>query len=103
MEKVPASSIAAIPLSDVACHIGSGVRGAWRLGLHHGLFCAVCRSALMVIQLVLGVMSLTVMVIVAVAIAIEKMAPRGEQIARWIGAASIVGGVVLLARSIFIR
>ena len=87
------------PLSLVAGHMGKGTWGAWTLGLHHGVFCAACCWALMMIQLVLGVMSLGVMVLVAVAIAVEKMAPRGDLIARMIGVLSILGGLVLLGRS----
>lgn len=88
------------PLFMVACHAGKGARGAWRLGLHHGLFCLACCWALMAIQLVLGIMSLGVMVLIAVAIAIEKMAPRGDLIARVIGVLSILGGAMLLIRSL---
>lgn len=90
------------PLSMVAGHMGHR-GGAWQLGLHHGLFCAICCGGLMIIQLVLGVMSLTAMVLVAVAIAVEKMAPGGERIARGIGVASILGGIYILARTLAIR
>ena len=80
------------PLELVAQHLG-GARGAFRLGLHHGAFCAACCWALMLIQLVLGVMSLTVMVAVAVVIAFEKLLTRGETVARVIGTISVLAGI----------
>jgi predicted metal-binding membrane protein len=54
----------------------------------------------MLIQLVLGVMNLTVMVAVAVVIALEKLLPKGEWLARAIGLASIVAGLVIASRSV---
>ena len=54
----------------------------------------------MLIQLALGVMSLPVMAGVAVLIALEKLAPRGELLAKVIGAAAMVAGIVLVARAL---
>jgi predicted metal-binding membrane protein len=88
------------PLTLVARHLHGDRFGALRLGIHHGTFCAACCWALMLIQLVLGVMNLTVMVAVAVVIALEKLLPKGEWLARAIGLASIVAGVVIAARSV---
>jgi predicted metal-binding membrane protein len=88
------------PLTLVADHLHGGRFGALRLGIHHGAFCAACCWALMVIQLVLGIMNLTVMVAVAVVIALEKLLPRGEWLARATGAAAIVAGVVIAALSV---
>jgi predicted metal-binding membrane protein len=88
------------PLLLVAHHLHGGWRGALRLGLHHGAFCAACCWALMLIQFVLGVMNLAVMVIVGVIIALEKLLPRGEMVARLTGLASILGGIFLAAISI---
>jgi predicted metal-binding membrane protein len=44
-------------------------------------------------------MDLRAMAVVAVAIAIERLAPSGERVARTIGALAVVAGLVLLARS----
>jgi predicted metal-binding membrane protein len=87
------------PLALVAHHLDGGWRGALALGLHHGAFCAACCWALMLIQLVLGVMSLAVMVVVALVIALEKLLSHGEMVARFAGAASILSGIVLAAMS----
>ena len=77
-----------------------GVWGGFRVGLHHGAFCAACCWALMLMQMVLGVMNLAVMAGVAVIIATEKLWKRGPLLARLIGTISIVVGMILVARSI---
>jgi predicted metal-binding membrane protein len=77
-----------------------GFFGALRIGIHHGVYCAACCWALMVIQIVLGVMNLGVMTAVAAVIAGEKLLKRGPILARATGAAAIAIGAVLLARSL---
>ncbi len=79
-------------------HIGEGWRGALRLGLYHGAFCAACCWALMLIQLVVGVMSVPAMVAVATVIAIEKLLRRGEWVARVLGLAALAAGAGVLLR-----
>ena len=87
------------PLSLVAGHLHGGGFGALRLGIHHGTFCAACCWALMLIQIVLGVMNLTVMVAVAVVIALEKLLIRGEWVAKATGFAAIAGGLAMAANA----
>ena len=77
-----------------------GARGGFRVGLHHGAFCAACCWALMLMQLILGVMNIAVMAVVAAIIAVEKLWKRGPLLARMVGAISIVAGLVLMFRSI---
>lgn len=84
------------PLSLVARHLHPGWRGAIALGAHHGLFCTGCCWALMLMQLVIGVMNLGAMAAVAVVIALEKLLARGPVIARLVGTASIVAGLWFL-------
>jgi predicted metal-binding membrane protein len=88
------------PLTLVANHLHGGRFGALRLGIHHGAFCAACCWALMLIQLVLGVMNLTVMVAVAVVITLEKLLSKGEWVAKVAGLAAIAAGVVIAALSV---
>jgi predicted metal-binding membrane protein len=88
------------PLTLVAHHLRGGRFGALCLGVHHGAFCAACCWALMLIQLVLGVMNLPVMVAVAIVIALEKLLTRGEWLAKATGLAAIALGIVLSARSL---
>ena len=83
------------PLLLVAHHLHGGWRGALRLGIHHGMFCAACCWGLMLIQLVLGVMNVSVMAGVALVIALEKVLPRGEVVARVAGYGAVLGGAGL--------
>jgi len=67
-----------------------GARGAFRMGLLHGLLCLGCCWALMALLFVGGVMNVPWVAALAVAVAIEKLAPRGERIANLLGAGLIV-------------
>ena len=89
------------PLSVVAHHLYGGWRGALVLGIRHGAFCTACCWALMLIQLVLGVMNLAVMVVVGVVIALEKLVPSGELVARVVGSVVILCGLALAISSVF--
>ena len=88
------------PLMFLAHAYKPGVWGGFSMGLHHGAFCAACCWALMLMQMVLGVMNLAVMAIVAVIIATEKLWKRGPLLARLVGISSIIVGIVLVVRSI---
>lgn len=77
-----------------------GLRGAFRLGLHHGAFCAACCWALMLIQMILGVMNLAIMILIAAIIGTEKLWKRGPTLARAVGVCTIAGGIVLIAASL---
>jgi predicted metal-binding membrane protein len=84
------------PLFFLAHAYRRGAWGAWRVGVHHGAFCAACCWALMAMQMLLGVMSLVVMASVAAVIAAEKLWRRGPQLARLVGLASIAAGIFLI-------
>jgi predicted metal-binding membrane protein len=75
-----------------------GYGGAVRVGIIHGAFCAACCWALMLIQMILGLMNLGIMIVVAAVIAIEKLWSRGLVFARLAGIASIAAGIFLLAK-----
>ncbi|HKE93434.1 MAG TPA: DUF2182 domain-containing protein [Povalibacter sp.] len=72
---------------------------AWRHGVRLGLHCSYCCAGLTAILLVIGVMDLRAMAVVTIAITIERLAPRGEHVARAIGAVVVVAGVLLIARA----
>jgi predicted metal-binding membrane protein len=72
---------------------------AWRHGLRHGVHCSFCCVGLMAILLVIGVMDLRAMAAVAVAIAVERLAPAGECVARAVGAVVLLTGFFLIARA----
>ncbi|MCU1343309.1 MAG: hypothetical protein JWN92_2732 [Candidatus Acidoferrum typicum] len=77
-----------------------GLWGGFRVGLHHGAFCAACCWALMLMQMVLGVMNLAVMAAVAAIIATEKLWKRGPLLARLVGISSVIVGIILIVRAI---
>lgn len=85
------------PVSILSRHLSTSRRGALRLGLIHGGFCVGCCWGLMLMQLVLGIMSLVAMVLVASVIAAEKLLPHGETIAKITGAVAIVAGIATMA------
>lgn len=71
-----------------------GLRGAAAMGVRHGLFCLGCCWALMGLLFVGGAMNLGWVAALAVAVGIEKMAPRGETVALVLGGALLAGGVL---------
>jgi predicted metal-binding membrane protein len=75
----------------------ANARTAWRHGLRLGLHCLRCCAGLTAVLLVVGVMDLRAMVLVAVAITAERLAPAGERVARALGAVIIGCGVYLIA------
>jgi predicted metal-binding membrane protein len=72
---------------------------SWQHGLHFGRHCALCCTPLMAALLVLGVMNLWVMLAVAIAITVERVAPRPVVWARVTGAAILAIGSVLLLQT----
>lgn len=85
---------------ELACGHESGMAAgpAWRHGLRFGLQCGACCGNLMVVPLVLGVMDLRAMAAVTIAISVERLAARGERLARAIGVVIVGSGMFLIAR-----
>lgn len=69
-----------------------GARGAWVMGLRHGLLCLGCCWALMVLLFVGGVMNLGWIAAIAVLVALEKLAPGGARLAAVLGAGLLAAG-----------
>lgn len=76
-----------------------GVRGAFVMGLRHGLHCLGCCWALMALLFVGGAMNLAWIAAVSFAVAAEKTAPQGARIARVLGAVLIAAGAARLGMS----
>jgi predicted metal-binding membrane protein len=87
------------PLEFFARHAIRTRLDSWRFGLHHGAYCAACCWGLMVIQLALGIMSIPLMALIALAILLEKQWRHGERLARVIGAVSLAAGAFLVLRA----
>ena len=87
------------PLELFASHPIRHPSDSWRFGLHHGAYCAACCWGLMVIQLVLGIMSVPLMAAVALIILLEKQWRYGETLARVVGAATLAAGIFLFLQA----
>ena len=71
-----------------------GIKGAWIMGLRYGWYCLGCCYALMLLLFVGGAMNLAWVGALTIAVAIEKIHPLGEGIARFLGAGLIFTGVL---------
>jgi predicted metal-binding membrane protein len=74
-----------LPLLFLGHHWRDGLGGALLLGAHHGLYCAGCCAALMVVLLVVGVMNVGWMVALSALIYLEKVLPAGGLVGRLAG------------------
>lgn len=73
-----------------------GARGAFVMGLRHGLICVGCCWALMALLFVGGVMNLPWIAALSLAVAIEKLARNGQRMAASLGLALLAAGAVRL-------
>jgi predicted metal-binding membrane protein len=73
---------------------------AWRHGIRLGLHCTCCCAGLTAVLVVMGIMNLSAMAVVAVAITVERFAPDGKRVAQAIGVMVVGTGLVLLARAV---
>lgn len=78
------------PLGFLLGEWRAGARGAFVMGLRHGLLCVGCCWALMALLFVGGVMNLAWIAALSLVVAVEKLAPGGERLA-------VALGVILLA------
>ena len=83
---------------------GAAVRGdlagAWRHGLMLGVRCVRCCLGLTIALLVVGAMDLGAMAFATAAISAERLAPRGERIARISGVVLLAAGLGMLGRAV---
>lgn len=86
------------PLSLLAAEHREGAGGAFALGTEHGTYCLGCCWALMLLLFAGGVMSLAVILTLTALVAVEKLAPFGEQSARVSGALLVAAAVWVYVR-----
>lgn len=81
------------PVGFMMSHWQEGGRGAFNMGIHHGIFCLGCCWFLMGLMFVAGVMSLVWMAAIAVYILLEKVVPQGAwgNVVTWAAGAGMVG------------
>lgn len=87
------------PLGFVMAHWRGGHRGAWRMGVHHALYCIGCCWLFMLVLFVAGAMSLVWMGAISVAIFVEKIGWRPVLVSRAIGVLLVVVGALFVARA----
>jgi predicted metal-binding membrane protein len=85
-------------MPDCCEALRADVRTAWRDGLRLGLHCVHCCFGLTTVLLVVGVMDLRAMALVTAAISVERLAPGGMRVARFVGAVLVAAGLFLIAR-----
>jgi predicted metal-binding membrane protein len=72
-----------------------GARGAFVMGLHHGLYCLGCCWLLMALLFVGGVMNLAWVAAIAALVIVEKLLVRGEWWRKASGAAALLAAVLV--------
>jgi len=83
------------PLSFLWARSRAGYRGTLSLAVEHAVYCIGCCWALMVVLVAAGAMALNWVLLIAVVVLLEKLVPRGEQVARVTGVALVVLGVAV--------
>lgn len=86
------------PLGFLLGHWRSGWTGALAMGWAHAAYCVGCCWALMAVLVVAGAMGLPWVLLIASAVAAEKLLPRGDWIARLTGSALVVIGAAVAVR-----
>jgi predicted metal-binding membrane protein len=66
------------------------------MGLEHGWFCLGCCWALFAFMVVVGTMNLVWMALITVVLSVERTVSWGDRLARVVGVAASVAGVVVL-------
>ena len=87
------------PVGFLMSNWREGPRGAFQMGLRHGVYCLGCCWALMALLFAVGVMNLIGVALLTVFILAERIGRGGTIIARVGGVAMIGAGVLLLARA----
>lgn len=84
------------PLAFLMTQWRPGRRGAWTMGLRHGLSCIGCCWALMLLLFVFGVMNLMWVAILAAFLLVEKAFPAARITTKLAGAAAVAWGMLLM-------
>ena len=77
-----------------------GTRGAFTMGLEHGVFCLGCCWALMALMFFAGVMNIFWLVALSLFVLVEKVVPAGDLLGRLAGAGMIGWGVYVMSLGI---
>jgi len=83
------------PAEFLTAHWHRGTSGALRMGIEHGAYCVGCCWLLLGLLFVVGVMNLLWVAAIGVFVLLEKLAPRGDLLAR-------ASGVALLGFAVYL-
>ncbi len=84
------------PLGFLLTDWRDGLWGAARMGIRHGLYCLGCCWALMALLFVGGAMNLLWIAALTLLVAMEKLAPKGDILAKGLGVIMIGAGAARL-------
>jgi len=82
------------PMDFVVLHWRSGILGAFRLGIDHGLYCIGCCWALMAVLVVAGGMGIAWVALIALVVFAEKVLPGANVFSRALGATLLVAAAL---------
>lgn len=74
-----------------------GKRGAFIMGLKHGLYCMSCCWALMLLLFIVGIMNIIWITFIALFILIEKVIVKGKWISYLSGVCLIIFGILIIS------
>ena len=83
------------PMSFLMARWRSSYAGTLKLAAAHAAYCVGCCAGLMVVLVAAGAMSLSWVLLIAAIVFLEKILPRGDLIARIVGAAFVVLGLAV--------
>jgi predicted metal-binding membrane protein len=83
------------PLGFLLGHWRAGWRGALAMGTEHALYCLGCCWSLMVVLVAAGAMGLAWVLLIASLVAVEKLLPGGDRVARAAGLALVLLGTAV--------
>ncbi|HET8568010.1 MAG TPA: DUF2182 domain-containing protein [Candidatus Limnocylindria bacterium] len=86
------------PMDFLVTHWHTGLAGALRVGVAHGVYCLGCCWALMAVFVGVGAMDLGWAAAIALVVLVEKVLPVGVAFSRVVGAVLIAAGLAILAR-----
>ena len=88
------------PLGFLMAEWRDGSGGAFRMGMHHGIYCVGCCWLLMALFFAVGVMNLLWSAIIAGVVLLEKVIPGGPWISRLIGVLAMAWGALLIVHAV---
>jgi predicted metal-binding membrane protein len=84
------------PLGVILHGWRDGYTGAFRMGFEHGAYCLGCCWGLMLVLFAVGLMNLVWMLLLTVAIFVEKVLPQGQLISKLIALVLVLFGIYTL-------